>query len=89
VTAPAAITDVLPAAVVIDRTSLPVLLAAECSRAKARDVRAELVGVAATLIPPILVAKLPQLPALLFPSPIVVIVVVLLSLCLDRANQRQ
>jgi hypothetical protein len=87
VTVPAAITDVLAAAVVIDGASLSVLLAAEGSGAKARDVRAELVDVAATLIPLILVADLAELAALLLF--LIVIVVLLLGLCASNANQAE
>jgi len=81
VTVPAAITNVLAAAVGVDRTSLAVLFAAEGSGAKARDVRAELVDVAATLILLILVAGLPQFPALLLLLPIVIVIVIVVLLC--------
>jgi hypothetical protein len=87
-TAPAAITNVLAAAVIVDRTSLSILLTAEGSGAKARDICAELILIAATLIPPILVAELPQFPALLLLLPVpIVVIVVPPGLCLGCAEQ--
>jgi hypothetical protein len=87
VTAPAAITNVLAAAVIVDRTSLSVLLAAEGSGAKAGDICAELILIAATLIPPVLVAELPQFPALLLLPVAIVVIVVPPGLCLGCAEQ--